>query len=253
MNGASSVGFGSSLLDSPTFLASIAGFGVLALVCAAAAYYLAARMLRRTKARGLHQNQSGSAVAVDFVLVLPLFLILISMLLQLAMLMNGSMIVHYAAYSAARSARVFAFEEADMDLKVWTSKPLLDQGGVREKAERAARFALMAASPSNSSISGLDQSSWIGTLTDNSELANLGTKADAMRAKAAYAFDPANSKVELEVKSEEFAGVALAAHYIEATVDFEFYLPLFPAMVFQPVTERQGRYFRTIHATMRVF
>lgn len=55
----------------------------------------------------LHRNQSGSAQSLSFVLTLPLFIALLLFIVQVSQLMVATMVVHYAAFSAARAATVW--------------------------------------------------------------------------------------------------------------------------------------------------
>jgi len=55
----------------------------------------------------LHRNESGSAQSLSFVLTLPLFIALLLFIVQVSQLMVGTMVVHYAAFAAARAATVW--------------------------------------------------------------------------------------------------------------------------------------------------
>ena len=56
---------------------------------------------------GLHRDQDGSVQSLSFVLTLPLLLMVVLFIVQVSQLMIGTMVVHYAAFSAARSAVVW--------------------------------------------------------------------------------------------------------------------------------------------------
>ncbi len=55
----------------------------------------------------LHRDQDGSAQSLSFVLSLPLFLMIILFIVQVSQLMIGTIVVHYAAFAAARNAVVW--------------------------------------------------------------------------------------------------------------------------------------------------
>ena len=55
----------------------------------------------------LHRDQAGSAQSLSFVLTLPLFIMVMMMIVQVSQLMIGTIVVHYAAYAAARAAAVW--------------------------------------------------------------------------------------------------------------------------------------------------
>ena len=51
----------------------------------------------------LHRDEVGSVQSLSFVLTLPLFIMIMMMIVQVSQLMIGTVVVHYAAYAAARS------------------------------------------------------------------------------------------------------------------------------------------------------
>jgi hypothetical protein len=55
----------------------------------------------------LHRDQRGGVQSLSFVLTAPLFIMLMLLAVQITQLMIGLMIVHYAAFAAARSATVW--------------------------------------------------------------------------------------------------------------------------------------------------
>lgn len=55
----------------------------------------------------LHRDEVGSAQALSFVLTLPLFVWVMMFIVQVSQLMIGAVVVHYAAYAAARAAVVW--------------------------------------------------------------------------------------------------------------------------------------------------
>jgi hypothetical protein len=55
----------------------------------------------------LHSNQHGSIQSLSFVLTVPIFIMLMLLAVQITQLMIGMVVVHYAAFAAARSATVW--------------------------------------------------------------------------------------------------------------------------------------------------
>lgn len=55
----------------------------------------------------LHRNEVGSAQSLSFVLTLPFFVVILLFIVQVSQLMIGTVMVHYAAFAAARAAVVW--------------------------------------------------------------------------------------------------------------------------------------------------
>ena len=55
----------------------------------------------------LHRDEAGSVQSLSFVLTLPMFIMIMMMIVQVSQLMIGMVVVHYAAFAAARSAAVW--------------------------------------------------------------------------------------------------------------------------------------------------
>ena len=55
----------------------------------------------------LHRNEVGSAQSLSFVLTLPFFVVIVLFIVQVSQLMIATMMVHYAAFAAARAAVVW--------------------------------------------------------------------------------------------------------------------------------------------------
>ncbi|MBN1590261.1 MAG: hypothetical protein JW888_12170 [Pirellulales bacterium] len=55
----------------------------------------------------LNRDEVGSAQSLSFVLTLPLFVAIMLLIVQVSQVMIGTMVVHYAAFAAARSALVW--------------------------------------------------------------------------------------------------------------------------------------------------
>jgi len=83
---------------------------VLLVVSLLAAYLLVRLNGSRIRFRRLwrlHRDQGGSAQSLSFVLTLPVFVMIMLFIVQVSQLMIGTIVVHYAAYAAARSAIVW--------------------------------------------------------------------------------------------------------------------------------------------------
>jgi len=90
-------------------MASLPWF-VLLLVLILAAWALvrfSRAQLRLGRLFELHRDEAGSVQSLSFVLTLPLFIMIMMMIVQVSQLMIGTVVVHYAAYAAARSAAVW--------------------------------------------------------------------------------------------------------------------------------------------------
>lgn len=91
------------LLSTPSFWTGPVAWAVLASLCAVLCGVLIrwrgdARRLRR-----VWYEADGAAVTIDFLLIVPVGLLVISLLVQALVLAHQSLVVHAAAYSAARS------------------------------------------------------------------------------------------------------------------------------------------------------
>lgn len=63
--------------------------------------------VRLRHALRLHRDQRGSVETLSFVLTLPIFVWVMMLIVQVSQLMIGSIVVHYAAFAAARAAIVW--------------------------------------------------------------------------------------------------------------------------------------------------
>ena len=70
----------------------------------------------------LHRDQTGSVQSLSFVLTVPLFVWVILFIVQVTQLMIATVVVHYAAYAAARSAMVWIPQRiGDAEAENWFS------------------------------------------------------------------------------------------------------------------------------------
>jgi len=63
--------------------------------------------LQPGRLRQLHRDQAGSVQTLSFVLTVPFFIMVMLLIVQVSQLMIGTIVVHYAAFAAARSAIVW--------------------------------------------------------------------------------------------------------------------------------------------------
>jgi hypothetical protein len=62
---------------------------------------------RVSRLRRLHADEGGAVQSLSFVMVLPIFMIIMLFIVQLSQVLIGTIVVHYAAFAAARSAIVW--------------------------------------------------------------------------------------------------------------------------------------------------
>jgi hypothetical protein len=65
----------------------------------------------------LHRDQRGSVETLSFVLTLPIFVWVMMFIVQVSQLMIGSIVVHYAAFAAARAAIVWTPVRVENDFE----------------------------------------------------------------------------------------------------------------------------------------
>jgi len=96
-------------MDRAVLLACLPWLGLLAgsVVCLRLLVRLSGSRPEPGRLLRLHADQSGSAQSLSFVLTLPFFVMIILFIVQVSQLMIGTIVVHYAAFAAARSAIVW--------------------------------------------------------------------------------------------------------------------------------------------------
>ena len=240
------------LLASETFAPALAWYGGwLAFTVVLASAGVAWLLRRRRSARELHGCESGSSIAVDLVITLPLFMSVLMVMIELTSLLNSTLHVHYAAFAAARAARVHAFEAGYGGLYLnttpqWTTGP----DSVEQKALEAAQIALMAASPSDPSISGAANDAWIQKVAQASSLSDPQAYVSAMQGKLGYA--RAHTQVTGSVRQPTmFGGITNALIYeVEVEVTYEAYVHLVPGRAI--FADQTGGEFTTLRAVVRM-
>jgi hypothetical protein len=253
------------LLRSETFAAILLQWGGCCVALAVIAGRMTRHLGRRLAWRPLHPNVLGAATAVDFALTFPVFLVILLLVIQLMILLNGALIVHYAAYTAARSARVWMW-----DADPWRSGAVLGtsaerllrnpivQGNrsdeVRQRVERAARFALIAASPADERLASSPVDTPERIIHEMAQTAGHVGRAVVLLRKARYAFDPQNSQVAFDYeqganKPELVPDLLKTADAwaITATVSFRLHLAI-PVARLLGSNRGDGTFYRSVTA-----
>lgn len=128
--------------------------------------------------RGFHGNQDGTA-AIEFVLLLPVALMVFMIVTQSALLFNANMMVQYAAYSTVRVASTVLSMSIGSELRNVVNNP--DGGAGSTKLDMLRRAAAMALVPIST---GMDASSQ-----------DIGDSAgEAIRAETASVFSNLGKK-----------------------------------------------------------
>ncbi len=209
-----------ALASSPTIASAVGLWGGLLLGSVIGAVLLGAFLARRLRWQGLHADTRGVAAAVDFTLTLPLFLTVVILSVQFAVMLNGAMIVHYSAFMAARSARVW-IGEAAWGLPLARRVPTVTREA-RSRAADAARFALIAASPADPQIASGGGRVPTRILREIARSGGLPGRSDVLVRKARYAFDPRNVDVDIDLPLVRRLGAAVSSQAppVTATVKY---------------------------------
>ena len=220
------VEFLEALLRSATFWRETVWLFAVALVLLAA-LFLAMRRWRPRRRGSLHADTRGAAAAVDFILTIPIVFAVVFLIVQFALMAHASLIVHYAAYASARSARVWYwdYDTAFIDGVVSTAgldpallrnqfarRLLANDDETKEKALFAAGFALIPVAP-GSYPAGAANNTLLDNETrrvireiatrlsnDNTEVPGSTGQVDrtsVLMRKAAYSFSPRNTDVQV--------------------------------------------------------
>jgi Flp pilus assembly protein TadG len=209
------------LLRSPTFWDSVVVYAGLATALVPLALWLLGRGTRRRRLRELHDDTNGGSTVIDFTLTAPFFMIVVMLIIQFALLANGALLVHYAAYAGARAARVHAWIYPD-DLGIAANlNPIdgpipnleVDALSIPESlrpfqtaaqaADRAARLALVAAAPAARRIPKAKDAKVPEALYQAMGEAHpffnrtwkRGGRIRSLQEKARFAFDPEHAVV----------------------------------------------------------
>lgn len=223
--------FLAQLLNTETFWQQTLVYLLGALFCASSLFLLVIwrwRFFKPDGFRKLIHSESGAAVAVDFTLTIPIFMSLILFMIQLALMANASLIVHYAAFSGARAAKVWMVEKdhgfAELDCCGVSGFAAIDSfiglvGEFRGDDETARRVRvavsvpLVSISPANPRFGPRNPGSAFNA-SQMSELFGIirPQNKDMLMRKAHYAFDESNTKIEYGLLDEDLfqSGLDLA-------------------------------------------
>lgn len=117
----------------------------LSLVAAVAGLWLVLRFsgarLIPAKLRNIHRCEAGSVQTLSFVFTLPVFIMLLMFIVQVADLMMAIGIVHYAAFAAARAASVWIAADVWIEPGVpWEAPNVLTYGSIKDRSSNPAEW-----------------------------------------------------------------------------------------------------------------
>jgi hypothetical protein len=202
---------------------------------------------RRRRMSDLHGDISGSTTMMDFVLVTPVFVFFMFVVFQFAILAKNHLFTHYAAYTAARSARVYFCPSVPLTLKsaAGLDAKTCNDDAAAEKADLAARLALIPAAP-------YDQLKCVGAcqppedaLKNLADATGMTKNWRAMRNQARYMFDPQNVTVTVDrAQMALYAAGNRSPHVpVTAKVEVRFLLLEYAGWVFARGQRKDGRYY----------
>lgn len=242
--------FWSSILHSRTFWipedhGALFGTFAIALMLFASMLLLPRLSARRRRISELHGDASGSTTMMDFVLVTPIFVFFMFVVFQFTILAKNHLFTHYAAYAAARSARVYFCPALPITIRSIIDPKTCDDDAAPGKADLAARLALIPAAP-------YDQLKCVGAcqppeeaLKALADASGLSKNWRAMRNQARYMFDPQNVTVTVDrAPMALFAAISRTPHVpVTAKVEARFLLLEYAGWVFARGQRKDGRYY----------
>ncbi|MEP9374716.1 TadE/TadG family type IV pilus assembly protein [Mesorhizobium sp. KR1-2] len=251
--------FWGSVLRSETFWVPQdhgALLGTLALALALLTTMLLLPRLSRHRRRisELHRDPVGSVTMLDFVMVAPLFVFFMFVVFQFAILAKNHLFTHYAAYMAARSARVYlcpqiplstgAFLDVQLDVKV------CDSDAAAQKADTAARIALIPAAPYKTLPCQSGCQAPEAVLRNVAEAAGVSKRWGAIQRQARYTFDKQNVTVTIGfAPMATYAAAKRIPHMpVKATVAVRFLLLDYAGWVMADGKRKDGRYYTVSRA-----
>ncbi|CDZ56621.1 TadE/TadG family type IV pilus assembly protein [Neorhizobium galegae] len=197
---------------------------------------------RRRHIAGLHGDMSGSATAVDFVLVVPIFVFFMFLVFQFTILAKNHLFTHYAAYSAARSARVNFCPAMPLpvttgnfsDQVIFGIKVCTDDETAQTRADYAARMALIPAAPYKQLKCASGCQIPEAVLRSVVQTAGINRNWNAVKNQALYMFDTQNVAVTVErAPMATYAASNRIPHVpVVATVEARFLLLDLTARIF---------------------
>lgn len=281
-------GIAHAFLGSPYFWSQTLPLlgGCLACFAVLAAVTLRAARKARIRARELLRSERGSAEAMDFVLTFPIVLLLVLVFVQLMFGLHASLVVHYAAYSAARAARAAYWDFTILDIRTlqsigalidnetvlkqkdmqqWRLLEQLNKQNAANRALTAARLAIMAGIPSAQRGTANVPGGSAGAAMLKS-VVGLKAKSVAATNKTAYAYSGSGLKVSIAPADRYVRalnqglipffgggidGLRVAALPMRATVSYSFPLRM-PVARYFGKRSATGAYFRVLTAQAEV-
>ncbi len=147
----------------------------------------------------LAADDRGAAFSADFILVAVPVLVFITLLVQITWMMRETIVVHYAAYSAARSAKSHEcplLPAGPNALYLVQQEWLCSRNS--DAPEQAARYALITASPPWD-IPCLGSCAIPDTvLRTIARQSGISERANMLNRQARYAFDQSNVRLSVE-------------------------------------------------------
>lgn len=244
-----------ALLRSPTFwspsngLAMAGTAGLAALLLVGSAVVLGTRPRRRARA-SLVADETGSVTALDLVLVTPLFVLFMFMVFQFAILAKNHLFTHYAAYQAARSARVYFCPILPLGVADVVNRMPCRDSAAAGKADLAARVALIPAAPYRqvrcSAGCAYPDAALRAVFTTTGQF----SLTRAMTRQARYMFDRRNVKVTVQrAPLAMYARGVRSPHVpVVATVEARFLLLEYAGWVFADGRRSDGNYYTVSRA-----
>ena len=169
--------------------------------------------------RDLHRCEQGGVQSLSLVLTLPFFVMFILFVIQISQLMIGVMVVHYAAFAAARAACVWIPAQTETEPANFINAQVLQQGNGQylvlsngganslkfQKIQLAAAMACTSLAPSRDLQNGGAMPAWFSQTLDAMQraymsLASQGSQQNSRIAKRLYnklAYSAQNTSVTL--------------------------------------------------------
>ena len=188
----------------PSLLAShlpaLAGCAAAALACFR--LWLALPQTRSAQPQRLAWSEESGTAMLDFILTFPLFVMILLIVIQFALMINARIVVSWAAFAAARSA------------VVWTDDGL---EVAERRARKAAAVACTAISPSTLTPPSLDLGALLLVAHATNTIPHRFLRVPRMHS---YAL----SATEVEVRAGSEMGEIGAHDPVTVTVTYQFHL-----------------------------
>ncbi len=236
-------------LRSPMFVRC----GVVLMVATVALQIVLAAMTRlgRSRKASFADDQRGVAM-IEFVLLFPIAFGIILVMVQTAQLMKGNMFVHYAAFSAARSAVVQIPRSLAGEDRNWLDGP--ESSAKLQRIRRAAVLAVLpvagalrdhAVPPADVDIVAAGIESLYQAYGDSPPNWLSRKFADQ------YAYANAHTTVEVGPPADEESGVYGDREDIRVTVRHELHLvlPYVGRMLGEELSGEPGEYYSEVFAS----